>query len=175
MYRDTVTLFNCKRGRDGDTWYPAELNGVNLNKDKGAVVKQYGAESTDNTILFIKYQHTDTMSFDGGIFGDDNTTVWDGGKFNPWVSSGFGAIQIGDYIWLPPKEWQELDDPTGYITFDPDGDFFWDGVWTGSVAYEGAYGDQSFYEYMLSKYDFVYAITSVNYLSVIPHFEVTGR
>lgn len=141
MYRDTVTLFNCKRGSDGDTWYPTVLTGVNLNKDKGAVIKQYGAESADNSILFVKYQND-------------------------------GQIKVGNNVWLPPKEWQALADPTGYITFDPDGDFFCDGIWTGTAS---DHGDQSFYEWMLSHYDFVYAITSVNYLSVIPHFEVTGR
>ena len=145
MYRDTVTVFNCKRGIDGDIWYPTILHDVNLNMDKGSVIKQYGAESQDNAILFVRYTKD----------GD--------------------TIKVGSNIWLPPKEWQGLSDQAGKFTFDDNGDFFWLGEWSGSVAYEGAYGSQTFYEYMLANYDFVFAVTSVNYLSVIPHFEVTGK
>ena len=55
-------------------------------------------------------------------------------------------------------------------------DFFWIGEWEGgSVIYDDNYGDMSFYDYMLQNYDFVFAITSVGYYSIIPHFEIAGR
>ena len=55
MYRDTVTIFNRKKGRGGDTWYPTVLTGVNLNKDKGEIYARYGAESSDNAVLNVRY------------------------------------------------------------------------------------------------------------------------
>ena len=32
-----------------------------------------------------------------------------------------------------------------------------------------------FFNYMSKKYDYVFRITNVSILSVIPHFEITGR
>lgn len=145
MYKDTVTLFNRKQGANGDTWYPAVLEGVNLNKDKGAIFRRYGPNSTDNAVLNVRYEKS----------GED--------------------ITVNRKTWLQPKEWARLEEPSGAITFAP-GDFFYAGTWEGTTPlYDGAYGDLSFYDYMLNNYDDVFLITSVGFFSVIPHMEVTAR
>ena len=145
MYHDTITIFNRKKGREGDTWYPTVLTDVNLNKDKGEVIARYGPNSSDNAILNVRYEND----------GED--------------------IIIGDKQWIQPKQWQRSETPGAYLTFAA-GDFFWNGSWDGTTAlYDGNYGDQTFYDYMLANYDDVFMVTSVGHFSVIPHLEVTGK
>lgn len=137
MYKDRVTVFNCKRGAVKDTWYPTTLTG-NLNMDKGAMVKAYGADTQDRCVLNVRLE----------------------------------SDMIGGKKFLPPKEWQALEDPSDYITFNTGTtpDFFMAGEWP-----EGVVTEDGFYERMLKEKDYVFAVTSVGYFSVIPHLEVTGK
>lgn len=83
-----------------------------------------------------------------------------------------------DKPYLPPKEWQALTDPSGYFTMTAGQkfDFFWMGEWSGdSTVSDENYGIGTFYDYMNKNEDFVFAVTSVGYFSVIPHLEVTGK
>ena len=146
MYNDTVTLFNRQKTANGDVWYPTVLEGVNLNMDRGAIVRQYGEQAQDNAVLNVRYKENNSAKI-----------------ISPSI------------IWQAPKEWQRLIYKSGYITFAP-GDFFWAGEWPGTTPLsDDGYGDLSFYEYMTQNYDFVFNITSVGYFTVIPHFEVLGR
>lgn len=151
MYNDTVTLFcQYKDQRKNITWYPTILHNVNLNKDKAAIIAQYGAESQDKAVLNVRYRL-------------DN-----------------GKIMVGDKIWLPPKEWdrQTNDLLSSSLTFT-DGqefDFFYEGEWPDENPIgDEDYGIDGFYNYMNRYYDYVFAITSVGGpYSVIPHFEIMG-
>ena len=87
MYTDTITLFNRKENRSGDIWYPSILHNVNLNVDKAEIIAKYGAESKDVSTLNVKY-----------------------------AVSGNQKI-IGGKVWLPPKEWDALVDPSECLTF----------------------------------------------------------
>lgn len=152
MYKDTITLFNRERRSQGDIWYPTILTGVNLNADKGSIVKVYGETSQDNAVLNVRY-----FNVNGEI-----------------------CVMTPDSMkaWKPSKEWQHAENKSESVTFTAGGafDFFWRGEWTGgSVIYDENYGDMSFFDYMLANYDYVYAITSVGDFTVIPHFEITGR
>lgn len=146
MYRDTITLFNRKRGTTGtgDTWYPTVIKNVNLSIDRAAVVEKYGAESKDNAILNVRY------------------TVEN------------GDITVAGKPWMPPKAWDKTMDS---ITFagGSEFDFFWAGEWTGGVKQDAEYGAEGFYGFMNRTHDYVFAINSVSKLSVIPHFEITGK
>lgn len=151
MYNDIVTLFcQYKDQRKNITWYPSVLRNVNLNKDKAAIIAQYGAESQDSAVLNVRYHIAD------------------------------GKIMIGDKIWLPPKEWdrQTNDLLTTSLTFTDgqDFDFFFEGEWPDENPIEDdAYSIDGFYNYINRYYDYVFAITSVGGpYSVIPHFEITG-
>lgn len=80
--------------------------------------------------------------------------------------------------YLPPKEWQALEDPSTAFTFTPGQkhDFFWAGEWNGTEPIsDDNYGMMSFYDYMNKNEDFVFAVTGCSFFSVIPHLEVTGK
>jgi hypothetical protein len=148
MYNDVITVFNRYENSSGVFWYPSVLKNVNVNIDKGYVLRQYGADSQDNAILNVKYR------------------ISDGEKF------------VGNKKWLPPKQWdaQTNDLLSETITFygGNDFDFFWMGNWEGA----GPISDDDyngFFNYMSKKHDYVFRITNVSTLSVIPHFEITGR
>lgn len=147
MYKDTITLFNRHADRAGDVWYPTILRNVNLNMDKASIMTKYGAESKDSVVLNIRYHISQV------------------GKM------------VGDKVYLPPKEWQGIDDPAGTITFK-DGkefDFFRVGEWESTEPIRDEDYTNGFYNYLNSKRDYVFAITAVGLYSVIPHFEIMGR
>lgn len=54
MYSDTVTLFNRRHDRNGDTWFPTVLKNINVNMDKGAIIAQYGEQAQDNALLNVR-------------------------------------------------------------------------------------------------------------------------
>lgn len=152
MYNDTITLFNRKEGDEGDTWFPSVLKNVQLNMDRAAVVEKYGSESADNAILNVRY------------------------------TKNGQSITISGKPWLPPKEWEKLDDPRKAVTFTTGDrfDFFIYGDWGSEEPVNDSdfFGTSSmdFYTYVNKKYDYVFAITSVGGpYSLIPHFEVHGK
>lgn len=80
--------------------------------------------------------------------------------------------------YLPPKEWQALEDPSSAFTFTSGQkhDFFWVGEWDGMEPIsDDNYGMMSFYDYMNKNEDFVFAVTGCSFFSVIPHLEVAGK
>lgn len=149
MYGDTITLFNRYEDSMGTiTWYPTVIRGVNLAIDKAAIVAKYGAESKDNAILNVK------------------CSIVGGEKF------------VDGKQWLSPKDWenQTNDMLPQTITFASGNnfDFFCFGEWSEDPIMDEDYRN-GFYDYMNQNYDFVFSITSVSILSVIPHFEIVGR
>lgn len=152
MYTDTITLFVRKEGLDGDTWYPSVLHNVHVNMDEAAIMAKYGAQSADKAVLHVKYKQVD------------------------------GRKMVGDKLWLPPKEWEALLDPTAALTFTSGNrfDFFWLGDWGNEdPVYDSDFDGTSnpgFYQYMNKNRDYVFAISSVGGpYSVIPHFEIMGK
>lgn len=150
MYTDTITLFNRREGDEGDTWYPTVLHNVHLNMDRAALVAKYGATSSDNAVLFVRYK-----------------------KEN-------GDIVIGGKKWLPPKKWEETKKFASTITFTTGTrfDFFILGDWGNSdPVHDLDYSlDTDFYTHINKTRDFVFAITSVGGpYSVAPHFEIMGK
>ena len=148
MYNDTITLFNRHKSYSGDMWYSTVLSGVNLIIDKAAIIAKYGAEAKDNAVLNIKYQVVD------------------------------GSRIIGGKIWLPPKEWgrQSEDMLCKTLTF-ADGQafsFFYAGEWPDTEPISDNDYTEGFYNYIKSRYDYAFAITSVSMYEVIPHFETMG-
>lgn len=149
MYQDTITLFNKYIDSMGNTmWFPHVLSGVNLIVDKAVINAKYGEVSKDNAVLNVRYKKN----------GD--------------------VIMIDDKPYLPPKEWenQTNDKLPNSITFSSEGtefDFFMLGDYGNTEPILDEYGD--FYNEMQKNHDFVFAITGVAKLTVIPHFEITGK
>lgn len=119
--------------------------------DKGAILKKYGPDVTDNAQLHIRYT----------VQNGDITITDKDGKILPYV---------------PQKEWKQqinnaLEDT---ITFS-DESFFWEGEWTGGTISDGDYRN-GFYQYMNENKDNVFKITSVGGpYTLIPHFEILGK
>lgn len=148
MYNDTITLFCRRVDKQKDvTWYPHILHGVNLNMDAAAIAAKYGAESQDSVALNIRY-----------------------------TADGDKKLVCGKQ-WLPPKEWQQqTGDDTLTFASGQAFDFFYIGAWGDETPIDDtAYGIDGFYDYMNSKYDYVYAITSVAMYTVIHHFEIMAK
>lgn len=152
MYEKTVTIFNYYEDKTGEAyWYPHVLPGVDLNHDRGAILKEYGPESTDNAELHIRV----TMMNGQEYVSDNNHTM---------------------VPWLPPKKWKKQTDDilAESITFSPDC-FFWEGEWTEGMVRDSDYRN-GFYQHMNSNHDNVFKITSVGGpYTLIPHFEILGR
>lgn len=81
-------------------------------------------------------------------------------------------ITVAGKPWMAPKEWDKTEDA---LTFNPDGDFFWKGEWTGGIVSDLDYAPDGFYSHMNREKDYVFAISSVAKYSVIPHFEIMGK
>lgn len=151
MYSDTVTLF-CRGHTDsGDVWYPYILHDVDLNVDRGYIMKVYGADASDNASLHMRCAGT----------GQSGHTI-DGRSY------------------VLPKAWDDVapEDKSGYITLQGGTNFGF--FMVGDYGSEEPVSDDDyrmgFYQYMNSQHDGVYAITSVSGpFSLIPHLEVLGK
>ena len=158
MYDETVTIFNYyESATTGDSyWYPHVLSNVDLNTDRGAIIKKYGADTADNAQLHVTYHMHDT--------GPEDTRK-------------LIATKSGLVLWVPPKEWknQTNDLLSKTITFSPESDFFWEGEWDKGVVNDDDYRG-GFYQYMNQSRDNVFKITSVGGpYSLIPHFEILAK
>ena len=136
--------------RKENMWYPTVLHNVHLNMDRAAILAKYGENSSDSAVLNVRYRTEN------------------------------GNRIIGETVWLPPKEWEKLEDPSGHITFHSGDtfDFVLMGEWAGPSPVDNRqYIDTNgFYNYCNSEYDYVFAVSSVGGpYSVIPHFEILGR
>lgn len=153
MYNKTVTIFNYYESASAAVWYSHVLSGVDLITDKGAILKKYGPDSTDNAELHIPYT----------AYKEKKIIIDNSGK---------------NLFWIPPKEWQRQvnDDLPLSITFGSD-DFFIEGIWSKGMVNEDDYLRQNgFYNYINNQFDFVFKISSVGGpYTVIPHFEILGK
>lgn len=149
MYNNTVTVFNRYKTADGDIWFPSVLRDVDLNADKAAIIAKYGAQSTDAATLHVKYDA-------------DGDSVYIGGK-----------------KYLTPKEWnaQEREALADCITFSTGNafDFFIVGEWQEDETISDNDYLDGFYNFANSRYDYVYAFSSVAMYSGIPHFEIMAK
>ena len=61
MYNDHVTVFNFYESpTTGEiTWYPHVLQMCDLIADHGAIIKKYGADSTDTAQLHVRWYDAD--------------------------------------------------------------------------------------------------------------------
>ena len=158
MYSSKITLFNYyESATTGDAyWYPHVLSNIDLNTDRGAIIKKYGADTADNAQLHVTYYM-------------DATDQEDTRKLI--------ATKSGLVLWVPHKEWknQTNDLLSKTITFSPESDFFWEGEWDKGVVNDDDYRG-GFYQYMNQNRDNVFKITSVGGpYSLIPHFEILAK
>ena len=150
MYNDTITLFNRKAGEQGDTWYPSVLHNVQLIIDMASTPAEHGTVATDGAALSVRY-----------------------------IRDGVDK-KVGEKLWLLPRDWQKLEDPSGALTFTTGDlfDFFWAGDWgSENPVNDSAFPESGdFYSHMNSNYDNVFAVHSVKGpYGLVPHFEIVGK
>lgn len=155
MYSKTVTVFNYYESKTtGDAyWYPHVLSNVDLNTDRGVIIKKYGPDTADNAQLHILY----------GVNQSGQKVIAD---------KDSNAIP-----WLSPKEWrkQTNDLLSKTLTFSPEDDFFWEGEWDKGIVNDDDFPG-GFYQHMNQNKDNVFKITSVGGpYTLIPHFEVLAK
>lgn len=113
----------------------------------------------DRAAILAKYGHE---SQDSAYMGIHYTK--DGGK-----------IMVAGKRLKGMKEWAGDNQS---ITFNPDGDFFWEGEWTGGIvedASEEYTKDGGFYGYMNRTRDNVFAVTKYTVHTAIRLIEVWGK
>ena len=149
MFKDTVTVFNRHESKSGDMWYPSVIHGVNVQMDKGAIMAKYGAESKDSVMFNVHCDFHDTQMF------------------------------VGEKPCFAPKEWasQPTENLPNCLTFKSGNafDFFMIGEYENTEPIADNDFTDGFYNYINQKYDNVFAISSVAFYSVIPHFEILGK
>lgn len=74
-----------------------------------------------------------------------------------------------------PKEYARCDDPAQHITFAPECDFIFAGVWLDTVPLIDDDYDEGLYHAMNAERDGIYLISSAGFYSLLPHFEIGGR
>lgn len=149
MFTDTVTLFNFHE--DTGKWYLTVLSGVDLQVDSASKVSTPGTTDSEDTVTLLIQSKR-----------DKTVTVPDG-----------NGTKTKRY--LGPKAYAVCEDPEACITFKPECDFFFRGVWSGTDPIPDEDYDSGFYHEVNETYDDVYLIKSASFLSLIPHFEIGGR
>ena len=143
MFDTTVTIFNQQNG----VWYPHIIHHAQISRDRGYLIRAYGAESNDSIAVFVHY-------------GVNN-----------------GSLTIDDtYDYVAPIEYDSVADPSKSITFrgGTKFDIIFVGEYS-TVENDSSY-QKGFFEYMKRTYDGVYAVNNVaGAFMNIPHFEITGR
>lgn len=158
IYSKTITVFNYYESpMTGEgIWYPHVLIGVDLNTDRGAIIKKYGHDTADNAQLHVTYYMHATDP-------EDDRKL---------VNTADGMLP-----WIPPKQWKKQinDNLSKTVTFSPESDFFIEGIWDGGIVSDNDYRG-GFYQYMNHNKDNAFKITSVGGpYSLIPHFEILAK
>ena len=81
----------------------------------------------------------------------------------------------GKKTYLGPKEYSRCDNPNLQFTFNDTKDFFYRGVWKGDMVIDEEDYESGFYSYVNSEFDEIYKVTSSEFFSLLPHFEIRGK
>lgn len=149
MFADTVTLFNFHEATG--KWYPSVISGVDLQVDSASKASTPGTtDSEDTATLLIQSKRDKTVTV---LAGTEAKTK----------------------RYLGPKAYAVCQDPEACITFKPECDFFFEGVWPGTDPVLDEDYDSGFYHEVNETHDGVHLVKSAAFLSLIPHFEIGGR
>ena len=145
MFAETVTLFNFHEPTG--KWYLSVIKGVELQVDTSS-----------------------GLSTPGKTDGNDAVTLLIQSKRDKTVTTANGPK-----TYLGPKAYAQCNDPEAHITFKPECDFFYEGVWPSTDPILDDDYDSGLYDEVNKAHDGVYAVKSAAFLGLIPHFEIGGR
>lgn len=164
LYNQTITLFNRIPGKEDETaiWIPTIIDGVHLVSKKSSDWYGSGSPGSNDTKLNILYKKVDGDILVKCRDINDPCCVF----YKKWYNR---------------REWWKLSGAEDGLTFsygeNNEFDFFIEGVFVDfcSPIRESDFERIGFYNYMVSEYEDVYAINSVQRFSLIPHFEITAK
>ena len=73
------------------------------------------------------------------------------------------------------KAYARCDTPAACITFAPEVDFIYEGVWPDLTPIDDSVYESGLYHELNDTYDGVYLISSAAFYDLLPHFEIGGR
>lgn len=131
---------------ESKTWFPSVISGVQIQTVNA------------NTFTSMGINNADTMEF---II-----------KCSPeqMVMTSEGAKQ-----YIGPKEYARCTAPEEVLTFAPDTDFIFVGVWSDLSPVKEDEDSEGLYQEMNEEHDGVYMVNSVASYGLLPHFEIGGR
>lgn len=145
MYQNTITLFNFHKATG--LWYASVFTDVDVGVNTASSSTKDGKNNSDTVNIIIHCTR------------DKRFITADGTE-----KSYTGA-----------KAYAKCDDPTACITFTPECDFIYEGVWTDSEPQREEDFESGFYHAMNDEHDGVYMISSAAFYELLPHFEIGGR
>lgn len=127
-------------------WYPSVIERVDLIENKGGNSTTSGKTSADVVDVIIHCSADRTV-----------------------------ATTAGEKSYTRPKEYAVCIDPVERITFKPECDFIYDGVWPDLTPISDDGYESGLYHAMNDEHDGVYMIASAIFYGLLPHFEIGGR
>lgn len=145
MFDSTITLFNFHEG--SGKWYLSTISGVDFGSTKSSSASKQGVINADAVELLVP------------CLQDKSITTGNGGLKS----------------YAEPKEYAACADPEKRITFRPERDFIYDGVWNDlDPIVDGDY-ESGLYHELNDDHDGIFLIASAAFYSLLPHFEIGGR
>lgn len=129
-----------------DKWYPTLIHGVDFGNVSSSKNSTRGTDDESSVVFIIKCNQCRQV-----------------------------ITHSGAKRYIGAKEYARCSNPHGYFTFDTEKDFVYRGIWNGEMVINEDDYECGFYSYMNSEFDDVYKITSSEFYSLLPHFEVSGR
>lgn len=145
MYQDTITLFNYHEATG--MWYPTVFNGVDLGVNKASNSTKDGKNNNDAVTLIIHCTKDKV----------------------------FTAVDGAEKSYTGAKMYAKCDNPTSCITFKPECDFIYEGVYPDLTPVKDEDYESGYYHTVNEEHDGVYMISSAAFYSLLPHFEIGGR
>ena len=127
-------------------WYPSVISGVDLVSHKASTNTREGVNNNDVVDVIIRCTKDRVVSTSSG------------------VKSYTGV-----------KAYARCDTPAAYITFAPEVDFIYEGVWADLDPIDDSDYESGLYHELNNEYDGVYLISSAAFYDLLPHFEIGGR
>lgn len=128
------------------TWYPNVISGVSATDVCG------NSFSTQGTV--------NASTFEATVYCDPGAVV---------------KTASGRKQYISPHFYASCQEPDRYVTFAPDTDFIFDGVWPEQAPIPDAQYEEGLYNALNASHDGIYKITSAGYYALIPHFELGGK
>lgn len=128
------------------TWYPSVIKGTHIIETKASAHTLTGTNNGDTVEIIVHCT-------------PDKVVI----------------TSAGEKQYTGPKEYARCADPASVITFAPETDFIFAGVWDTLDPIAEDEDSEGLYHEMNNEHDGVYMVTSAIFYGLLPHFEIGGR